>query len=63
MSIITQFYNVTNDDSGSINEHWMSGESVDKDNDDGDGTTCNRGNNLGIIENDGQLDREPKILK
>ena len=41
----------------------MSGESVDKDNDDGDGTTCNRGNNLGIIENDGQLDREPKILK
>ena len=41
----------------------MSGESVDKDNDDGDGITCNRSNNLSIIENDGQLDREPNILK
>ena len=41
----------------------MSGESVDKDNDDGDGITSNRSNNLSIIENDGQLDREPKILK
>ena len=41
----------------------MSGESIDKDNDDGDGTTCNRGHNLGIVENDGQLDCDPKILK
>ena len=41
----------------------MSGDSVDKDNDDGDGTTCNRVNNLGIIENDSQLDCEPNILK
>ena len=41
----------------------MSDESIDSDNDNGDGKTCGKGNNQDVSEKDGQIESRPNILK